>query len=111
MYGSFCNSACLKKSFNQKFNNLYSSILFATLIVTAISYFLLGFRSALIVGSVIPLTIFLVLYGCRLLDLPLHQTSMTGIIIALGLLIAVKNALDVKRSEFVAALNKTGNSE
>ena len=73
--------------FNQKFNNLYSSILFATLIVTAISYFLLGFRSALIVGSVIPLTIFLVLYGCRLLDLPLHQTSMTGIIIALGLLI------------------------
>ena len=73
--------------FKEKFNNLYSSIIFATLIVVAISYFLLGFKSALIVGSVIPLTIFLVLLGCKLLDLPLHQTSMTGIIIALGLLI------------------------
>jgi len=73
--------------FKQKFNNLYLSILFATLIVIGISYFLLGFKSALIVGSVIPFTIFLVLFGCKLLGLPLHQTSMTGIIIALGLLI------------------------
>ena len=73
--------------FKQKFNNLYSSILFATFIVIGISYFLLGFKSAVIVGSVIPLTIFLVLFGCKLLGLPLHQTSMTGIIIALGLLI------------------------
>ena len=73
--------------FKQKFNNLYGSIIFATLIVIGISYFLLGFKSALIVGSIIPLTIFLVLFGCKLLGLPLHQTSMTGIIIALGLLI------------------------
>ena len=73
--------------FKQKFNNLYSSIIFATIIVIAISYFLLGFKSAIIVGSIIPLTIFLVLFGCKLLGLPLHQTSMTGIIIALGLLI------------------------
>ena len=73
--------------FKQKFNNLYGSIIFATLIVIAISYFLLGFKSALIVGSIIPLTIFIVLFGCKLLGLPLHQTSMTGIIIALGLLI------------------------
>ena len=73
--------------FKEKFNTLYTSILFAILIVIGISYFLLGFKSALIVGSVIPLTIFLVLFGCTLLGLPLHQTSMTGIIIALGLLI------------------------
>jgi len=73
--------------FKEKFNTLYTSVLFAILIVIAISYFLLGLKSALIVGSVIPLTIFLVLFGCTLLGLPLHQTSMTGIIIALGLLI------------------------
>ena len=52
-----------------------------------LSYFLLGLRSALIVGITIPLTVCIVLFGCRLLGLPLHQTSMTGIIIALGLLI------------------------
>ena len=73
--------------FKEKFSTLYTSILFAILIVVGISYFLLGFKSALIVGSIIPLTIFLVLFGCTLLGLPLHQTSMTGIIIALGLLI------------------------
>jgi len=73
--------------FKQKFENLYGSILFATFIVIGISYFLLGFRSAMIVGSIIPLTIFLVLLGCNMLGVPLHQTSMTGIIIALGLLI------------------------
>ena len=49
--------------FKEKFNTLYTSILFAILIVVGISYFLLGFKSALIVGSVIPLTIFLVLFG------------------------------------------------
>tara|TARA_Y100001970_G_scaffold209263_1_gene255121 strand:+ start:4736 stop:7786 length:3051 start_codon:yes stop_codon:yes gene_type:complete len=73
--------------FKDKFNNLYLSIVFAIFIVIGISYFLLGFKSALIVGSVIPFTIFLVLFGCKMLGLPLHQTSMTGIIIALGLLI------------------------
>ena len=44
--------------FNEKFNTLYTSILFAILIVIGISYFLLGFKSALIVGSVIPLNYF-----------------------------------------------------
>ena len=34
-----------------------------------------------------------------------------GAFIALGLLIAVKNALDIRSSEIVAAFNKTGNSE
>ena len=72
---------------NQKFDNLSWSIFFATNIVILLSFFLLGLRSALIVGVTIPLTICLVLLGCNLLGLPLHQTSMTGIIIALGLLI------------------------
>jgi multidrug efflux pump subunit AcrB len=44
--------------FKEKFNTLYTSILFAILIVIGISYFLLGFKSALIVGSVIPLNYF-----------------------------------------------------
>ena len=71
----------------EKFDNLSVSIFFATNTVILLSYFLLGLRSALIVGITIPLTICIVLFGCRLVNLPLHQTSMTGIIIALGLLI------------------------
>ena len=70
-----------------KFTDLSVSIFFATNIVILLSYLLLGLRSALIVGITLPLTIFLVLFGCKVIGLPLHQTSMTGIIIALGLLI------------------------
>jgi len=35
----------------------------------------------------LPFSVSLVLLGCQLIGLPLHMTSITGIIIALGLLI------------------------
>ena len=71
----------------EKFSFLMQSILLATFIVLFISYLLLGPRSAVIVSAVVPLTILLVLIGCTLLQIPLHQTSVTGIILSLGLLI------------------------
>ncbi len=72
---------------DEKFSFLLQSILLATLIVLFLSYLLLGPRSAVIVSAVVPLTILLVLVGCSLLNVPLHQTSVTGIILSLGLLI------------------------
>jgi len=71
----------------EKFSFLILSILLATFIVLFLSYLLLGPRSAVIVSAVVPLTILLVLIGCTILDIPLHQTSVTGIILSLGLLI------------------------
>lgn len=71
----------------QKFSFLMQSILLATFIVLFLSYLLLGPRSAVIVSAVVPLTILLVLIGCTVLQVPLHQTSVTGIILSLGLLI------------------------
>jgi len=71
----------------EKFSFLMQSILLATFIVLFLSYLLLGPRSAVIVSAVVPLTILLVLIGCTILDIPLHQTSVTGIILSLGLLI------------------------
>mgnify|MGYP005622592751 FL=1 len=71
----------------EKFSFLMQSILLATFIVLFFSYLLLGPRSAVIVSAVVPLTILLVLIGCTILDVPLHQTSVTGIILSLGLLI------------------------
>ena len=70
-----------------KFSFLLQSILIATFIVLFLSYLMLGPRSAIIVSAVVPLTILLVLIGCTILDVPLHQTSVTGIILSLGLLI------------------------
>ena len=71
----------------EKFSFLMQSILLATFIVLFLSYLLLGPRSAVIVSAVVPLTILLVLIGCTILQVPLHQTSVTGIILSLGLLI------------------------
>ena len=69
------------------FDTLTRSIIYAIILVLLLSFFLLGLRAALIVSAILPFTISLVLLGCRMLEMPLHQTSITGIIIALGLLI------------------------
>ena len=71
----------------KRFNELTSSIGFALFLVLALSAFLLGLRSAILVALILPLTLCSVLFICQLTGLPLHQTSTTGMIIALGLLI------------------------
>ena len=70
-----------------KFSFLLQSILIATFLVLALSYISLGPRSAIIVSAVVPLTILLVLVFCSIFSIPLHTTSVTGIILSLGLLI------------------------
>ena len=83
----------LKLVFNEadfvkdKFSFLLQSILIATFLVLALSYISLGLRSAIIVSAVVPLTILLVLILCSIFSIPLHTTSVTGIILSLGLLI------------------------
>ena len=71
----------------KRFEELTSSIGFALFLVLALSAFLLGLRSAILVALILPLTLCSVLFICQLTGLPLHQTSTTGMIIALGLLI------------------------
>ena len=72
---------------NKKFNELVKSFSLAIFFVLSISLFFLGIRSAIIVTLILPFSICLVMVGCRFIGLPLHMTSITGIIIALGLLI------------------------
>ena len=71
----------------KKFNELVKSFSLAIFFVLSISLFFLGIRSAIIVTLILPFSICLVMVGCRFIGLPLHMTSITGIIIALGLLI------------------------
>ena len=71
----------------KKFNELVKSFSLAIFFVLSISFFFLGIRSAIIVTLILPFSICLVMVGCRFIGLPLHMTSITGIIIALGLLI------------------------
>ncbi len=57
------------------------------LLVMIVVFFTMGWRSALMVGSALPLAILLALKGMQVLEIPMHQMSVAGLIIALGLLI------------------------
>jgi multidrug efflux pump subunit AcrB len=71
----------------ERLTTLLTNLILAILLVLIALFFLMGFRSAFIVGCAIPMTMAMVLVGLYALDIPLHQMSVTGLIIALGLLI------------------------
>lgn len=56
-------------------------------LVVSILFALMGWRSALLIGVSLPLSVCIVLGALSVLGIPLHQMSVTGTIIALGLLI------------------------
>ena len=70
-----------------RLNGLVWNLLFGGLAVIAVIVFMMGWRNALVIGTALPLSAFMVLTGLRILDIPIHQMSVTGLIIALGLLI------------------------
>lgn len=56
-------------------------------VVMGVLLITLGWKSALLVGAALPLSVLMVFIGFNLIGMPLHQTSMVGIIVSLGLLI------------------------
>ncbi len=66
---------------------LQSNLLIGIVAVMLVITVMMGWKSALLVGSALPLTCLMVLSGMRFWDIPLHQMSITGLIIALGLMI------------------------
>ena len=72
---------------NARLNGLAKNLLMSACIVFVVLFFTMGWRSALVVGSAIPLTVALVLILFKVFGNPLHQMSVTGLVISLGLLI------------------------
>jgi len=72
---------------DERLSSLVVNLGLAVLLVLLILLLFMGIRSALIVALSLPLTLAMVLAGLHFLDIPLHQLSVTGLIIALGLLI------------------------
>ncbi len=70
-----------------RLTGLAKNLGFSALIVFAVLFFVMGWRSALVVGMALPLTVALVLMLFKFFDYPLHQMSVTGLVISLGLLI------------------------
>lgn len=70
-----------------RLGGLVGNILIGAMIIIGVMIFMMGWRSALLVASALPLTILMVLAAFNFMGIPLHQMSITGLIIALGLLI------------------------
>ena len=71
----------------QRLDGVIGNLLLSSGLVIVVSLFMLGWRSAAIVGLALPLATLMVFGAMKVLNIPLHQMSVTGLIIALGLLI------------------------
>ncbi|MCT0213246.1 MULTISPECIES: efflux RND transporter permease subunit [unclassified Synechococcus] len=71
----------------ERLDGVINNLITGSLLVVAVSVLMLGGRAALVVGAALPLTALMVLGCLRVLEVPLHQMSATGLVIALGLLI------------------------
>lgn len=70
-----------------RLNSLIINLLLGAGLVFGVTVVMMGWRSALIVGSALPLSVLMVFGWMNWLNIPLHQMSITGLIVALGILI------------------------
>ncbi|MEM8500520.1 MAG: efflux RND transporter permease subunit [Pseudomonadota bacterium] len=71
----------------ERFSSLITDLLVGITLVVIILFFTLGLRSALVVTIAIPLTSLLTIMVMNLYSIPIHQMSITGMIVALGLMV------------------------
>ncbi|MGB3491403.1 MAG: efflux RND transporter permease subunit [Elainellaceae cyanobacterium] len=70
-----------------RISTLMGNLVMSALLVIGVTVVAMGWRSALVIGTALPFTIFAVFGLMSVLGVPIHQMSVTGLIIALGLLI------------------------
>ncbi|MGD1853640.1 MAG: efflux RND transporter permease subunit [Leptolyngbyaceae cyanobacterium] len=70
-----------------RINSLITNLVFSAVLVVLVALVGMGWQSALVIGLALPLTIFAVLGWMSVFGIEIHQMSVTGLIIALGLLI------------------------
>ena len=76
-------------------------------LVVSVLLLTLGWRSALIVATVIPLAGLMSIFGLKFVGIPIHQMSVTGLIVALGLLVDAAIVMtDEIRKKLAAGLSR-----
>ena len=66
---------------------LMKNFMYAVGLVMIVVLLMMGWRSAILVGTALPLSALMVMTAMKMNDMPIHQMSVSGLIIALGLLI------------------------
>lgn len=70
-----------------RLNTLIINILVGVGLVVTVLFFTLGWRGALIVACILPLTTLMTVSVLQFMGMAIHQMSVTGLIVALGLLV------------------------
>ncbi|MEZ6093369.1 MAG: efflux RND transporter permease subunit [Pirellulaceae bacterium] len=71
----------------QRFSELWNNFLLGGACVLVTVLLVMGWRAAIVIGTTLPLACLMVLAVLLLMGIPLHQMSITGLVIAMGLLI------------------------
>ncbi|MEO1575672.1 MAG: efflux RND transporter permease subunit, partial [Pseudomonadota bacterium] len=99
-----------------RLGSLGSNLLAGAAVVMLVVFLGMGWRAAVVVGAALPLSGSLAVFGLTLFDQQLHQMSIFGMIIAIGLLIDnaivmtddIKQGIDEGATPGVAARNAIG---
>ncbi len=93
---------------NLRLNELIQSLLLGFAIIVTVLMLTLGLRNALIVALSLPLTALFTLACMKFTGLPIHQMSVTGLVVALGIMvdnaIVIVDAIAQKRREGQSAI-------
>lgn len=87
-----------------RLGELVNNIALGFVLILSVLFLTLGFKAALIVGTALPLTVLFTLFCMHLYGLPIHQMSVTGLVVALGIM--VDNAIVI--TDAIARFKKQG---
>ncbi|MDX1556606.1 MAG: efflux RND transporter permease subunit, partial [Xanthomonadales bacterium] len=72
---------------NERLGGLLSNVLVGFVVILSVLFVTLGWRAALVVALTLPLTVGFTLACMRFFGLPIHQMSVTGLVVALGIMV------------------------
>ncbi|GAB4193139.1 MAG: efflux RND transporter permease subunit [Wenzhouxiangellaceae bacterium] len=72
---------------NQRLGGLLINVLVGFAIILSVLFLTLGWRAAITVALALPLTVAFTLACMRFYGLPIHQMSVTGLVVALGIMV------------------------
>lgn len=70
-----------------RLSDLSGNIVLGFILILVVLLFTLGWRAALVVSAALPLTVLFALACMNFTGLPIHQMSVTGLIVALGIMV------------------------
>ena len=95
-----------------RLGDLIDNITVGFVLISLVLLVTLGWRSAIIVASSLPLTVFFTLAVMNFYGLPIHQMSVTGLVVALGIMvdnaIVMTDTIQNKRQEGMRRLDSVG---